>query len=257
MKTFREMPRWVQRSMRWGLRLAYAGGALVLCGLAAYASFSLFVRSGVTSVPNLQGLTEVEAERVLVDQGLGLIRLEGADGYDEQVGVGMILRQDPTPRTLVKRGSDVAVALSLGPQVIAVPTLAGKTVPAAQVELAAAGLVVGRTVNVYHRGETGTVVEQQPAAGMIAAPGETVDLVVGRGDLGSFYLMPDLVYRNYEEARRFFQQRGFRVGSVKFEVYSGIREGVILRQFPLAGHPLRRNDAISLVVSTTEIPSLQ
>jgi beta-lactam-binding protein with PASTA domain len=69
--------------------------------------------------------------------------------------------------------------------------------------------------------------------------------------------MPDLVYRNYEDARRFFQQRGFRVGSVKFEVYAGIREGVILRQFPLAGHPLRRNDAISLVVSTTEIPSLQ
>jgi serine/threonine-protein kinase len=252
MKKFRELPRWLQRLLRWGLRLSYLGAALVICGLAAYASFSLFVRSGVTSVPSLQGLTEVEAERVLLDQGLTLERLDRADGYDEAVAAGLILRQDPAPRTLVKRGSEVAVALSLGPQVIEVPELGGKTVPAAQVELAAAGLVVGRTVNVFHSGEAGTVVEQAPSGGTVAAPGESIDLVVGRADLGTVYVMPDLVYRNYEDARRFFRQRGFRVGSIKFEVYAGIREGVILRQFPLAGHPLRRNDAISLVVSTTE-----
>ena len=252
MKTFRELPPWLQRCLRWGLRLVYAGGVLVLCGLAAYASFSLFVRSGVTSVPVVRGLPEVEAERVLADQGLQMVRLEGADGYHEEIPAGQVLRQDPAPRTLVKRGSAVAVALSLGPQVIEVPRLVGKTVPAAQVELAAAGLTLGRRVNIFHRGESGTVVEQQPVGGKVAAPGEAVDLVVGQADRGRVYLMPDLVYRDFEGARRFFQQRGFRVGSVKFEVYEGIREGVILRQFPLAGHPLRRTDAISLVVSTTE-----
>ena len=252
MKTIRELPPWLQRLLRWGLRAAYVGGALVLCGLAAYASFSLFVRSGVTSVPALRGMPEAEAERVLADQGLVLARLEGADGYHEQIAAGEILRQDPRPRTLVKRGSEVKVAVSLGPQVIEVPRLVGKTVPSAQVELAAEGLTLGRRVNVFHRGESGTVVEQQPGGGQVAAPGESVDLVVGQADLERVYVMPDLVYRDYEDARRFFRQRGFRVGSVKFEVYEGIREGVILRQFPLAGHPLRRDDAISLVVSTTE-----
>jgi serine/threonine-protein kinase len=252
MKRFRDFPPWSQRLLRWSLRLAYFGAVVLVCGLAAYASFSFFVRSGVTAVPSLEGLSEVEAERLLADQGLGLVQLEGADRYDEELAAGLVVRQDPTPRTLVKRGSEVAVAYSLGPQVIEVPRLAGKSVPAAQVELASTGLALGRTVHIFHSSEPGTVVEQQPSPGRVAAPGETVDLVVARSERTGAYLMPDLVYRNFDSVRRFFEQRGFRVGSVKYEVYEGVREGVILRQFPLAGHPLLRNDAISLVVSTTE-----
>jgi hypothetical protein len=36
---------------------------------------------------------------------------------------------------------------------------------------------------------------------------------------------------------------------VKYEPYEGIEAGVVLRQYPLAGHPLRRHDVISLVVA--------
>ncbi len=64
--------------------------------------------------------------------------------------------------------------------------------------------------------------------------------------------MPDLVYREYEPVRRFFDRRGFRLGGVKFEAYEGISPGVILRQYPLPGHPLRRQDVISLVVTASE-----
>ena len=52
--------------------------------------------------------------------------------------------------------------------------------------------------------------------------------------------MPDLVYRDYEQVRPYFEQLGFRFGSVKFERYEGVAAGVILRQFPLPGHPLTR-----------------
>ena len=64
--------------------------------------------------------------------------------------------------------------------------------------------------------------------------------------------MPDLVYRDFEATRSFFERRNFRLGSIKFEFYEGISPGVILRQYPLPGHPLRRQDVISLVVATAE-----
>jgi beta-lactam-binding protein with PASTA domain len=64
--------------------------------------------------------------------------------------------------------------------------------------------------------------------------------------------MPDLVYREYEAVRRFFERQSFRLGSVKFESYEGIEAGVVLRQFPLPGHPIRRRDVISLVVTANE-----
>jgi beta-lactam-binding protein with PASTA domain len=67
--------------------------------------------------------------------------------------------------------------------------------------------------------------------------------------------MPDLVYRDYESARPYFEQHGFRFGSVKYERYEGVSAGVILRQFPLPGHPFTKQDNISLVVATADTPA--
>jgi beta-lactam-binding protein with PASTA domain len=64
--------------------------------------------------------------------------------------------------------------------------------------------------------------------------------------------MPDLVYRDYEAVRPYFEQLGFKLGNVKFERYEGVAAGVILRQFPLPGHPVSRDEAISLVVATAD-----
>jgi len=237
------------RVLKVTLRLAYVG-ALVLCfGITAYVSFKLFVRSGVTPTPDLTGLTEAKAARTLADQGLVLRRAEGGGRFDPEVPAGGVLLQEPAPRTLVKRGSPVEVILSLGPERLEVPPLAGKGLPATQVTLAAAGLTVGRTLQIYSRRETGTVVEQAPPAGNTVAPKTSVDLLLSQGASGNAFLMPDLVYRDYESVKRFLEQRSFRFGSVKFERYEGARPGIILRQFPLAGHPLTRRDAISLVVA--------
>jgi beta-lactam-binding protein with PASTA domain len=60
--------------------------------------------------------------------------------------------------------------------------------------------------------------------------------------------MPHLISRSYAEVRAGLEQQGFRFGRVTFERYEGIAAGTVLRQYPLAGHPLRRSEAISLAV---------
>ncbi|MEM9290267.1 MAG: PASTA domain-containing protein [Acidobacteriota bacterium] len=243
--------------LKWFSRFAYAGALLVLAGLVAYFSFSTFVRSGVTSVPDLLGLDEVEAAQRLADRGLELRIAMDQGAYDDAVEAGRILKQRPAPQALVKRGTEVVAAPSLGPQIIEVPDLNGQSAQEVQVTLAAAGLTLGRSLQVVDaRAMAGTVVEQLPAAGDGVAPATAVDVLVSRSSRVDQYVMPDLVYRRYRDSKRFFEQRGFRLGNVKYEVYEGIPEGVILRQFPLAGHPLRREDAISLVVSTSAASSI-
>ncbi|MES1211049.1 MAG: PASTA domain-containing protein, partial [Acidobacteriota bacterium] len=66
------------------------------------------------------------------------------------------------------------------------------------------------------------------------------------------FIMPDLIYRDYEGVRPLFEQRGFHFGSVKFERYEGVAAGTILRQFPLPGHPVTRDEAVSVVVATAD-----
>ena len=39
---------------------------------------------------------------------------------------------------------------------------------------------------------------------------------------------------------------------MKFETYPGIRDGIIIRQFPLRGAPVSARDAITVVVSKQE-----
>jgi serine/threonine-protein kinase len=135
-----------------------------------------------------------------------------------------------------------------------VPELDGQGLQSAQVLLAAAGLSLGRTVEVFAEDTTtGMVVGQQPPAGTTVAPGGTVDLMLAREGSTEAFVMPDLVYREYDRVQRFFQTRGFRLGSVKYERYEGIRPGVILRQYPLAGHPLRREDTVALVVAAERL----
>lgn len=218
--------------------------------VSGYTAFSAFVRSGVTPVPELAGLTEVEAEASLRDAGLDVRIDEGAERYDDTIEAGLVLSQSPGDGTLVKRGSTVNVVLSRGPQRVRVPDVTGQALQAAQVTLAAAGLSVGPTASVYSEGVApGLVVDQAPPPGAEVARNDDVTLFLCREARTATFLMPDLAYREYDGVRRFFERRGFRLGSVKFEPYAGIRTGVVLRQYPLPGHPLRRRDVISLVVS--------
>lgn len=237
--------------------VAYLGLVVTIFALAAYASFNLFVRSGATRTPTLVGLPVDEARQVLRDQGLEL-RVEEDGRFHDRIPAEHVVRQSPGEGDLVKRGSRVVVALSLGPQRIPVPELQGQGMQSAQVLLAAAGLSLGRTVEVFSADEPpGMVVAQQPAAGQTVAPGSLVDLLLAREGSAEAFVMPDLVYREYDRVRLFFESRGFRLGSVKYERYEGIRPGVILRQYPPAGHPLGREDTIALVVAAErqELPA--
>jgi eukaryotic-like serine/threonine-protein kinase len=232
---------------------AYGLLLLFVFGLAAYTSFSLFVRSGVTTVPSVEGLSRAEAANRLADQGLSLRPVAEESRYDEKVPVGRVLRQEPDARTLVKRGSGVEIVLSKGPRRIEVPDLAEKAFPAAQATLTGEGLAVGHRLEAFARGpQPGTVLGHDPDHGQFVPPATGVNLLLAKKLPGERFIMPDLIYRQYEEIRPYFERQGFRMGSVKFERYEGVGAGVILRQFPLSGHPVSREDSISLVVATAE-----
>jgi beta-lactam-binding protein with PASTA domain len=242
------------RRLLSGLGLvAYSLLVLAVFLVAGYFAFSFFVRSGVMTVPDVTAMNRAEAADLLADLGLTLRRADGGGRYDDKIPAGKIVRQTPDAHTVVKRGSSVEVVLSLGPRRAKVPSLEGKALPAAQVTLSALGLEVGGILGAFDgRRPPGAVMEQDPDAGEEVPPGSRVNLLLAMATAGRRYVMPDLVYRHYEPVRQFFAARGFRLGTVKYERYEGVAAGVILRQFPLPGHPLTVNDPVSLVVATAD-----
>lgn len=237
--------------LRLGGMLAYCGLLFALFAVTAYFSFNLFIRSGVTRAPDLAGMTREQAIAALEERGLAWGGTANEGRYSEEVPAGQIVQQQPAAGGLVKRGSRVAVVLSLGPQRQAVPELLGLSVAAAETTAGSAGLHLGRALSVWDSsGRPGTVVAQRPAAGANVRAESPVDLLVAQGGRDDAYVMPDLVSRDYETVRRRFSGQGFRFEAPRTEAYEGIPRGVILRQEPLAGHPVTRRDAILLVVSS-------
>jgi serine/threonine-protein kinase len=240
--------------LRGWIRLAigvfYVLALASVFAIAGYFAFNGYVRRGAMPVPDLVGLPLVEAEALLADQGLGLRHLEREDRFDDSVPAGMVLDHDPPAGSLVKRGARIEVVLSRGQQLVEMPELRGNTLQAAQVALASVGLSLGRRSDVYsQRDEPGSVVFQSPPAGELVERSSRVHLMVSIENRAEVYVMPDLVARSDIEVRDFFTRRGFRLGSVKYEPYEGVAEGTVLRQYPLAGHPLRRDEPIALVVA--------
>ncbi len=238
--------------------LGLAVYALLLFGvfmLSGYLSFSLFVRSGATRMPDVTGMTRSEAAEVLGDKGLRLVRVVERGRYDEKVAAGHVVRQKPAGGTWVKRGSPTALELSLGPRRVRVPGLTGRSVPEAQAAISGAGLALGHILGTFATAEVqpNLVLEQDPQPDAAAPPASPVDLLVAMPMAGQRYLMPDLVYRHYEQIRPAFESQGFKFGTVRFERYEGVAAGVILRQYPLPGHPVSRDDAVTLVVATADV----
>ena len=232
--------------------LSYGLFLLVVFVIAGYFSFSLFVRSGVTAVPDLQGLASEEATGLLRDHGLEATIVE-EPRYDETVPRNHVVLQDPDGGSLVKRGSVVKIVTSLGQELVQVPDLESQALQAAQVTLNASGLTLGRTLNIFSEtGRPGTVVTQTPAAGERVSRGASIDLYLSLEGREETFLMPDLVYRRFSDIEQYFRSRGIRLGSVKFEVYEGISPGTVLRQHPLPGHRLRKHDVVSMVVTATD-----
>ena len=95
------------------------------------------------------------------------------------------------------------------------------------------------------------MISQVPPGGTRVERGAPVDIFLAGGS-SETWIMPDLVNLRSENVRRFFEARGFRIGRVSYEIYTGIAPGTVLRQFPQAGHPLHRGDVIALTLAAAE-----
>lgn len=239
----------MRRLLGWLGRLAYAGALLAAFTVAAYLSFGLFVRRGVTRVPDLVGLPQQRAMALLSELGL-VMQTSETGRFDDAVAADLVVEQRPPSGGAVKRGAAVEVVLSLGPELVRVPDLSGQALAAAQVSLAGQGLKPGAALTVASgAAPPGSVVGQSPAPGELASREAPVDLLLAGDFAPDRYLMPDLVNLRFEPVRHEVEARGLRLGSVQYEPYEGLPPGVILRQQPPAGQPLGRRVAIALVVS--------
>jgi serine/threonine-protein kinase len=129
-------------------------------------------------VPDLVGYDAAIARELVDAAGLSLGRV---DETQAPVPRGVVVASRPATGATLPPGGRVTLVVSAGAPTITVPQIVGLTPEEATTVLEEAGLTLGTSIRRTALGaQPGTIMEQTPAPGTLAAPGTAVNVIVAR-----------------------------------------------------------------------------
>ncbi|QLD11912.1 Stk1 family PASTA domain-containing Ser/Thr kinase [Microbacterium oleivorans] len=189
----------------------WAGVAVLAALLIAVLIWVLAFRPTSTVPPTSRVVPEVSgkswdlAENLLTEADLDPVR---SDRSDDIVPEGDVIATEPAEGITVSPGQRVAVYVSTGQEMAAVPTLVNLSRDEATQALADAGLQLGTVRSQNHPTlAAGTVIETSAQPGAELAMGSPVNLVVASGTV----ILVDLTGYTVEAAQRELQQESLQL----------------------------------------------
>jgi len=200
--------------MKSFFRFAILALTLVAVALvSALTAMRFAIHGQEIQVPAVVGLTPADAAHAVSNLGLQ-IEVE-RQYYSPQIPEGRIMTQLPLPGTKVRRGWQLRVAQSLGPQRVAIPDVTNQSERAAEWNLRRRGLDLASTAEMQLPGSPADqVLAQSPPANanQVAAPKTSLLITVPPDP--SAYVMPNLAGQPLGTVSRVLQDAGFKLGNV-------------------------------------------
>jgi eukaryotic-like serine/threonine-protein kinase len=221
---------------RWWLWLL-ALLLLVVGGLLAW--YFLTRGDDKTTVPNVIGLKESVAAQRIHDSGLDAVPRTGPSNRPQ----GVVFAQSPGAGTQLDKGQSVTISISSGRQ--AVPNVVGSQEQQAVQRIEEAGLKA-EVRRVPSSRPKGSVLSQDPAAGVVAASGTTVRLTVSSGVKP--VAVPSVVGQTQGVAVNTLTGLGLK--AALNNVSSSRPAGIVVAQKPPGGKDVPKGSTVTLNVST-------
>ena len=227
-----------RRKVLIGAISAIAATALLATGV--FLTRPDVATSNLPQLPNVVGLTEVEAKALLNDYVVTLTR-----AYDGRIPKDRVASQSPLATTRAQKGSGVVLVISDGPGSSTVPIdLVGMSLLDARSALASVGLVVASTEVVPSDELQGTVLKVTPEPGSTITAGSGVVLQIASGEVS----VPSLLGIEALQAKTILVQAGFLVREV--EAYDANQPiGVVIRQAPDGGTTQTIGKSVTITIN--------
>jgi eukaryotic-like serine/threonine-protein kinase len=233
-----------RRRRSWARRRVIIGLAASIAVVVAALLAAGEVGSPLLRVPNVVSLQE-DTARAQIARSLPAATVSVQRIYSTQVGPGLVIRQQPLPRSRFSFGTQVRLVVSKGSPIAPVPAVAGRPAASARASLARQGFASRYVYATSWTVRKGSVIGLQPHAGTPLHRPARVTLVVASGYPRS--VVPDVRGTNLSTAQRQLaaEHLGYRL------VWRLTEEtpDEVLDQIPAAGTTVYQGAQIRLTVT--------
>ena len=206
--------------MKRYFRLTVAALAMIVVTvLSAVLTLRIALHGREVAIPDFAGMTVGEASEAALHNGLDL-NIENKF-YSTTIPAGRLLAQAPAPGSRVRRGWQVRVTESLGPQQVTIPDTNGMPIRQATMSLRRNQLDLGTIAHIGAPGEADIVLAQTPppnAGGNNTAgvdqPRVNLLLSAASASEADAFVMPSFVGMAFSTANRAAIALGLRVAAI-------------------------------------------
>ncbi|MGH9008942.1 MAG: PASTA domain-containing protein, partial [Acidimicrobiia bacterium] len=226
--------------------LVLIGLLVLLAGLGYLLARQLSGDGGgsLVTVGNYIGQKESDARLLIEHDGL---TADITTETNDQVPVGRVFAQEPSPGTRIDKGDTVKLTVSGGKGEVRVPDVAGETLDDAQSRLDDAGFQYRVVQETSDSVDPGKVTRTDPAAGSLVERGSEVKLYVSSGR--EQVVIPDVSGQDAVEAANALGAKSLSVERV-FQPSDSVDSGKVIGTNPAAGSSVAKSSKIQLIVSS-------
>ncbi len=222
------------------LFLVFIGG---LYSGGIYIFNNLLLSPPEVAIPDVQGMSQNDAARVLGEEGL-MPSTDVVYVYDDQISVGTVVKTDPPEGRMVRENREVTLYVSQGPEYVIIPDLTGRTEREAEIIIADLELTMSAVREHHEEIEKGKIFRQVPGESFPASRGEEVVVYVSEGR-GSFELA-DLI--GYSERGAVDYLKGNDLNPIIRYQFTVGASGHVVKQEPEPGSEVFPEQSIELIV---------
>ncbi len=186
---------------------------LVVALVSALTAMRLAIHGHEVAVPDFVGKSPAAARMIAEQNGLE-IEVE-RQYYSPTVQEGKILSQVPSAGSQVRRGWQVRVAESLGPQRVEIPNVTGQSERIANINIRRRGLDVGAIAQMRLPDTVeGQVLSQAPPPNASGISAPKISLLVAEPPMPQALVMPNFTGQPLGTVTETLQDAGLRLGIV-------------------------------------------
>ncbi|MCS7152131.1 MAG: PASTA domain-containing protein [Endomicrobia bacterium] len=198
-------------------------------------------------VPDVRGLSLNEASKKLKSSKLRYEIVEQVES--DNTPVGCVIFQQPLPKTLVRKNTEVMLIVSKGVPVVKIPQVSLKPLDEVKKVILAADLEIGEIKEEFSDTvEKGLVLSTEPNEGVEVKKGTKINLVVSKGKaIVKKVVVPNIVNKSLLEAKKILESKGLKLGNVKKVCDEDKEFDIIISQSPQAGKLIEQGSKVDVI----------